>query len=147
MSKHTEIRFEEAVEGALTAKGGYLQGRSSDFDPTLALFPDEVIVFIETSQPKRWQSLVKLHGDQAGEMLLGALVKELASKNALHVLRHGFKCFGKTFRLAYFAPNTGMNPEATAAYSHNRLRVTRQVHFSEKHPNKTEKKPPSEKPD
>jgi len=81
--------------------------------------------------------LVKLHGEQAGEVLLASLVKELASKTALHVLRHGFKCFGKTFRLAFFAPNTGMNPEAAAAYGHNRLRVTRQVRFSEKHPGKS----------
>ncbi|MFB4203228.1 type I restriction endonuclease subunit R [Arhodomonas sp. KWT2] len=131
---HQEIYFEQAMEQSLTEHGGYEQGAPQGFDPARALFPDEVIAFIQASQPQRWQSLVKLHGDQAGEVLLSALFKELASKNALHVLRHGFKCFGKTFRLAYFAPNTGMNPEAAAAYGHNRLRVTRQVHFSETHP-------------
>lgn len=134
---HQETYFEQAMEQSLIGHGGYEKGDPQGFDPARALFPDEVTAFIQTSQPKRWQSLVKLHGDQAGEVLLGALVKELASKNALHVLRHGFKCFGKTFRLAYFAPNTGMNPEAAAAYGHNRLRVTRQVHFSEKHPNRS----------
>jgi type I restriction enzyme R subunit len=132
---HQEIYFEQAMEQSLIEHGGYVKGDPRGFDPALALFPEEVLAFIQASQPARWQSLVKLHGDKAGDALLGSLVKELASKNALHVLRHGFKCFGKTFRLAYFAPNTGMNPEAAAAYGHNRLRVTRQVHCSEKHPN------------
>ncbi|MFI9653288.1 type I restriction endonuclease [Guyparkeria sp. GHLCS8-2] len=137
MSKHTEIRFEEAVEESLINKGGYLKGKASDFEASFALFPEEVLAFIEASQPTRWRSLVNLHGEKAGDVLVGSLVKELASKNALHVLRHGFKCFGKTFRLAYFAPNTGMNPQAAEAYAHNRLRVTRQVHFSERNSQKS----------
>ena len=134
---HQESYFEQSMEQSLIERGGYEKGDPKGFDPGRALFPDEVIAFVETSQPKRWQALVKLHGDKAGEVLLDSLVKELGSKNALHVLRHGFKCFGKTFRLAYFAPNTGMNPEAAEAYAHNRLRVTRQVHFSERHPQKS----------
>ena len=134
---HQETYFEQAMEQSLIERGGFERGDAGGFDPARALFPDEVITFVAASQPQRWQSLVNLHGDQAGEVLLGSLVKELATKNALHVLRHGFKCFGKTFRLAYFAPNTGMNPEATEAYAHNRLRVTRQLHFSEKHPHQS----------
>ena len=35
-------------------------------------------------------------------MLIKALVKELAIKGTLHILRHGFKFYGKVFRLAYF---------------------------------------------
>ncbi|ATJ81537.1 type I restriction endonuclease subunit R [Halomonas beimenensis] len=134
---HQEIYFEQAMEQSLIEHGGYQTGDPKGFDSSRALFPAEVIAFIEASQPARWQQLAKLHGEKAEEVLLHSLVKELASKTALHVLRHGFKCYGKTFRLAYFAPNTGMNPEAAEAYGHNRLRVTRQVHFSETHPNKS----------
>jgi type I restriction enzyme R subunit len=134
---HQEIYFEQAMGQSLTQHGGYQKGDPKGFDAARALFPAEVIAFVEASQPARWQQLVKLHGEKAEEVLLGSLVKELASKTALHVLRHGFKCYGKTFRLAFFAPNTGMNPEAAEAYGHNRLRVTRQVHFSETHPKKS----------
>ncbi len=134
---HQEIYFEQAMEQSLLENGGYEKGDAADFDPALALFPDEVLAFIETSQPKPWQALVKLHGDRAGQVLLTALTKELASKTALHVLRHGFKCFGRTFRLAWFAPNSTMNPQAAQRYASNRLRVTRQVHFSETHPKKS----------
>jgi len=134
MNVHKEIRFEEAIEVALTTEGGFQKGAPGSFDAERALFPDDVIAFIQDSQPSRWQTLVDYHGAGAADALLTSLTKELASKGVLNVLRHGFKCFGKTFRLAYFAPNTGMNPEATADFGKNRLRVYRQVHFSEKRP-------------
>ena len=41
--------------------------------------------------------------------ITAALVKELDLKGSLHVLRHGFKFYGKTFRLAYFKPAHGLN--------------------------------------
>ncbi|MGK2926509.1 MAG: type I restriction endonuclease subunit R, partial [Lysobacterales bacterium] len=48
-------------------------------------------------------------------------------KGALHVLRHGFKFYGKTFRLAYFKPAHGLNDEVLALYDKNQLTITRQV--------------------
>jgi len=60
-------------------------------------------------------------------MLLNALVKELDIKGALHVLRHGFKFYGKLFRLAYFKPAHDLSPDVLALYAQNQLTVTRQV--------------------
>jgi len=51
------------------------------------------------------------------------------------VLRHGFKCFGKLFRVAYFAPASGMNPDTQKLYAANRLTVTRQLRYSARHGN------------
>ena len=48
-----------------------------------------------------------LHGAGLEALLLSTLVKELDAKGSLHVLRHGFKFYGKTFRLAYFKPAHG----------------------------------------
>ena len=62
--------------------------------------------------------------------MLEFLTKELKSKGTLHVLRHGFKCYGKTFSMACFRPNTTMNPDAEKAYTRNRLTITRQVAFT-----------------
>ncbi len=132
MSKHTEHRFEDAIAHSLTTVGGYAQGNAESFDANLGLFPDEVIAFIATTQAKRWAGLQEFHGERARDALLDALFKELPAKGALHVLRHGFKCFGKTWKLAYFAPASGMNPDALADYAANRLTATRQVHFDPK---------------
>ncbi|WP_101958100.1 type I restriction endonuclease subunit R [Xanthomonas campestris] len=130
MSGHTEHAFETAIEVGLLSSGGYHKCQSADYDEALALFPADVIGFVKGSQATRWQQLETLLGSRTQATVLEALSKELEIKGALHVLRHGFKCYGKTLRLAYFRPNSGMNPEAAAKYAHNRLTITRQVSFT-----------------
>ena len=127
--KHSEARFEDAIEIELLARG-YSKGDPKAFDAALGLFPADVVAYIGASQAKKWQSLVDLQGDAARDVLIDALVKELASKGALHVLRHGFKCFGKTFQMAAFQPASGMNPDTIAAYAQNIVTITRQVKFN-----------------
>jgi type I restriction enzyme, R subunit len=60
-------------------------------------------------------------------LLLGTLVKELDTKGSLHVLRHGFKFYGKTFHLGYFKPAHEANPDVLKLFAQNCLTVTRQV--------------------
>jgi type I restriction enzyme, R subunit len=130
MAGHTEYDFEVAIEHGLIASGGYAKGDPKGFDPATALFPDDVVAFIRASQPARWDALEAMLKDRTAATIIGSLTKELASKGALGVLRHGFKCYGKELRLAYFQPNSGMNPEAAARYAANRLTITRQVRFA-----------------
>lgn len=129
MPGHSEHAFETAIEAGLLASAGYLKRSAADYDEALALFPADVTGFIRDSQPARWQQLEALLGARTDATVLDALVKELETKGALHVLRHGFKCYGKTLRLAYFRPNSGLNPESAQQYAHNRLTITRQVAF------------------
>lgn len=68
--------------------------------------------------------------DHTGEQVLSDLSNELSSKGTLHVLRHGFRCYGKTLRLAYFRPNTGINPDTLELYAKNNLTIARQVAFT-----------------
>lgn len=130
MSGHTEHAFETAIEAGLIGTGGYAKRLPTDYDESLALFPDDVTGFLQDSQPTKWAQLEALLGAKTEATVLDSLAKELEIKGTLHVLRHGFKCYGKTFRLAYFRPNSGMNPEAAALYAANRLTITRQVAFT-----------------
>jgi type I restriction enzyme R subunit len=130
-AKHKEIAFEAAIEAHLLAQGGYEKGDPAHYDRARALDASVLIPFIQATQPKTWQTIFDYHGDNAAQTLLGDLTKALASLGMLHVLRHGFNCFGRTVRVAYFAPASGMNPDYQALYAANRLTVTRQVHFSE----------------
>ena len=130
MSGHTERDFETAIEAGLTSSGSYEKRSPSAYDEALAFFPDDVSGFLKDSQPAKWQALEALLGPKAAATLLDSLWKELELKGTLHVLRHGFKCFGKTFRMAYFRPNTRMNPKAAENYAKNRLTLTRQVAFT-----------------
>ena len=130
MSGHTERDFETSIEAGLTSSGGYETRSLSSYDEALALFPSDVTGFLKESQPAKWQALEALLGPETAPTVLDSLSKELEPKGTLHVLRHGFKCYGKTFRMAYFRPNTTMNPEAAEIYARNRLTITRQVAFT-----------------
>ena len=130
MSGRTERAFETAIEAGLTGSGGYEARNPSAYDEALALFPSDVTGFLKESQPARWQALEALLGPKTAATVLDSLSKELELKGTLHVLRHGFKCYGKTFRMAWFRPNTRMNPEAAENYARNRLTVTRQIAFA-----------------
>lgn len=129
MPGHTEYDFEHAIAYGLTKGGGFNKGKPQDFDAVTALFHDDVIAFLKASQTARWGELEAMLKERTKATVLDSLVKELASKGALGVLRHGFKCYGKALRLAYFRPNSGMNSEAALRYAANRFTITRQVEF------------------
>lgn len=129
MKQTSEAAFETAIESVLLANG-YARGDAKGFDRERAIFPDEALAFIRATQGKVWEKLETLHGEQTGARVLESLCKWLDTHGALATLRHGFKCFGKTLRIAYFRPAHGLNPELEARYQANRLGLTRQLHFS-----------------
>ena len=131
MKLTSEAAFESAIEATLLA-GGYQELEGQGFDRERAIFPAEVLAFIKATQPAIWQKLEALHGEQTGARVLESLCKLLDTHGALATLRHGFKCFGRTLRIAFFRPAHGLNPELEARYQANRMGLTRQLHFSSK---------------
>jgi type I restriction enzyme R subunit len=131
MKQTCEAAFETAIEAVLLADG-YVKLPSGDFAREQAIFPTEALAFIRQTQPKTWDKLEALHGKKTDERVLQALCKWLDTHGTLTTLRHGFKCFGKTLRIAYFRPAHGLNPELEERYQDNRLGITRQLHFSPK---------------
>ncbi|MDA8239028.1 MAG: type I restriction endonuclease [Nitrospiraceae bacterium] len=127
MKQTTEKAFESYVEEILLTKCSWKAGTNAEWDNDRALFPKQVTAFLQDTQPKLWEQMLKLHGTELEAMIVATLVKELDSKGSLHVLRHGFKFYGKTFRLAYFKPAHGLNYEILTLFGRNRLTVTRQV--------------------
>jgi type I restriction enzyme R subunit len=125
----SETAFETVIGVQLLA-AGYTAVDGQAFDRERAIFPEEALAFIRSTQPQIWSKLEALHGEQTGPRVLEALCKWLDSYGALATLRHGFKCFGKTLRIAFFRPAHGLNPELEARYQANRVGLTRQLHFS-----------------
>lgn len=128
---HTEERFEDEVARSLIEDGGYTQGNPKDYDKQYALFGNDVIAFIQATQPKLWARILGGQSDaeQAKARVISDLDKALAREGgSLSVLRHGFKCYGKTIKMAYFKPNLSLNDTAIANYDANIVKVTRQVH-------------------
>lgn len=127
MPQTNERAFESYVETILKERSGWKSGALTEWDEARALFPKRVFAFLEETQPKLWADMKALHGAGLEELLLNTLVKELDLKGTLFVLRHGFKFYGKTFRLAYFKPAHGLNYDVLALFGKNSLTVTRQV--------------------
>ena len=124
---HKESNFEQSIEESLLNCGGYVKGDPLAYDKKLAIFPDEVVSFVKDTQPEFWERFSALNSGNAESVLIDSLVRELRTKGMLSILRGGFKCFGKTVRMAFFAPNTGMDPVALARFNKNRLTVIRQL--------------------
>ena len=126
---HTEQTFEEAIESNLLEHGGYVKGSSTDFDVKLGLFPRYITNFLKQSQPKAWEKIANIHKDEVEKKVLQRLVKEIDLRGVLDVLRKGFTDYGVKFQMAYFKPESTLNPEADVLYQTNHLSVTRQLYY------------------
>lgn len=126
---HTELTFEEAIETSLLEHGGYVKGSSTDFDAKLGLFPNYIITFLKQSQPKSWDKIANIHKDEVETKVIQRLVKEIDLRGALDVIRKGFTDYGVKFQMAYFKPESTLNPEADTLYQTNYLSVTRQLYY------------------
>src|SRR5579859_7091488 len=99
---HREKAFETAVEHHLITRGGYIKTGQAYFDQEHAVDTTQLFPFIQRTQKETWDSLVKLHGTATESVILDDLCKAMDSRGSLDVLRHGFKSYGKTIRVAYF---------------------------------------------
>lgn len=132
MSIHKEIEFENDICNHLSANGWlYAEGDAKGYDTPRALFPADVMAWVQATQPDAWAALSKTHGSNAESMLLDRLRKQLDDQNrgTLDVLRVGVEMLGlkAPLKMAQFKPALAMNPDLQARYAANRLRVVRQA--------------------
>lgn len=133
MGLHNEVQFELDIcnhladQGWLYAPPG-VEGDAKGYDTPRALYPADLIAWVQETQPQAWEALSKTHGVAAPAMLLDRLRKALDDRGTLEVLRVGIDMLGlkSPLKLAQFKPALAMNPELQARYAANRLRVVRQ---------------------
>ena len=133
MAIHNEIEFENDICDHLAANGWlYDENDAANYDRQLALFPADVMAWIQQTDPDAWQTLTKNHGAATEAILLKRLRSCLDQSGTLYVIRNGFDVLGlhKPLRIAQFKPALAMNPDIMQRYAANRLRVVRQVHYS-----------------
>ena len=149
---HLEIHLETEIAEYLHAHGWEYSTTDAGYDRVLALFPEDVFTWLETTQPDEYAKVVRPQDDAAKQQrardgLLKRLTQALdadpaSSGGTLRALRDGFQYAvpsGGTarFRMAQFRPNTSLTPEAVEQYDAMRLRVIRQVHYSVRTPAKS----------
>ena len=133
MTLHQEINFEVEICQHLATHGWlHAEGDAASYDRARAIFPADVLAWVQATQPQAWEILAKNHGDKAGETLLARLRDQLDQRGTLDVLRHGIELLGlnQPLKLAQFKPALAINPDILSRYAANRLRVVQQVRYS-----------------
>ncbi|MDX2375668.1 DEAD/DEAH box helicase family protein [Microbacterium sp. LRZ72] len=148
---HLESTLENEIAEHLAANGWLYSPTDAGYDRELALFPEDMLGWLEDSQPTEFAKVVRLgdtdaQRDAAGRTMLIRVAKSLdldplKNGGTIRILHEGFSMVplhGGTvkFKLAQFQPATTNNPGTLDAYSKMRVRVVRQVHYSAKKPNK-----------
>jgi type I restriction enzyme, R subunit len=128
---HTERAFEELIVDELTVDDSWVTGDPRGYDAALGLYPEDVIGFVEETQPSRWERLGKLTGSApaAQQALLKRVAAQLDKHGAVKVLRDGTSERGVSLSLCQLKPAHSIHMETGERYAANRLRVVRQVRF------------------
>ena len=131
MPTYTETDFEDHIEQHLN-QSDYRSLQSSHYDKSLCLIPSETLRFIQMTQLTEYQKLERQYGTETPDKLLDRVGREIKNRGVLDVLRKGVRDRGCHFKLTYFLPSSGMNPDHQQLYKQNRFSLIRQLHYSEK---------------
>ena len=129
----SEKNFEAHIEAHLLNHGWQSKSgliKDADYDRDRCLIPDAVMTFIATTQPREWQKVQAVYGDDAREKFLDRLADQIDKRGTLDVLRNGITDRGGRFKMVYFRPQTTFNEELQEMYRGNVFTVVRQLHYS-----------------
>ncbi|MCR4819165.1 MAG: DEAD/DEAH box helicase family protein [Fretibacterium sp.] len=125
-----EKRFESDIETALLSPaGGYVKGTDT-YDPTLGLYVNTLIDFIQRTQPKEWARFGNTNKVDPVRKFCRTFNDACEAEGLLYVLRHGFKHRGIPFRVCYFRPESSLNQTSAAQYAKNNVACYRQWYYS-----------------
>ena len=131
MPTYTEENFEDHIEAHLNASG-YRSRQPVFYNRRLCLIHDEMLEFIQGTQPKTYQKLERQYQKETPEKLLIGISKAIERRGVLDVLRNGVVDRGCYFDLTYFRPASSMNPDLQKRYAQNRFSLVRQLKYSQK---------------
>ncbi len=90
MTTAAELAFEEEICSHLAGQGWlHADGDAALYDRARALFPPDLIAWIQATQPDACAALVKSRGPAAEAALLDRVRKQLDDRGTLEVMRHG----------------------------------------------------------
>ncbi|MEU7714464.1 DEAD/DEAH box helicase family protein [Micromonospora chalcea] len=133
-----EEQFEAEICEHLAAHGWLYSPNDAGYDAERALFPEDVLGWLEDTQPEQLAKVVKIGSASEGKQrqhVLDAIEKRLDAPmshggGTLNVLRRPISHVNATLRMCQFKPATTLNAKTVEDYGKVRLRVMRQVHFS-----------------
>lgn len=126
---HQEKHFEAYIVSKLEAQG-WKVGSTLHYDTDRALYPDDLINWLEATQPEKWSKLCKDNGERSREILMDRLAKALEQHGTMHVFRNGFSIAGcGHLDISEAAPEDKRNEFVIKRYTSNVLRVVPQLQY------------------
>jgi len=129
MNKHKEITFETEIIQYLT-QHNWREGTSNGYDQALALYSEDLITYIKSTQPKEYKKFQKRHQGNTDATLCKHIASQMDKQGSLYYLRHELKEINARFKLCQFKPDL-YSDILMEKYDKNILRVVRQVYYSE----------------
>jgi len=136
-----EAAFQQDIVDQMTACGWKL-GDPAKYDRTLALYTEDCLAYVKTTQPKVWKKYEKLYPANPELAFVEKLASQLSKADplasdkslrtfgTLGVLRHDLRDKSASFKLCQFKPEHGLNPDTLAMYEGNILRVVPELVYS-----------------
>jgi type I restriction enzyme R subunit len=123
-----EAAFEDNIEASLLAQG-YRKRSPGDYDRILCMDAELLLAFVQGTQPQTWARYTRQYPAGAVQRFTERLARHIERKGVLYALRNPFKDSGCHVRLAYFRPNTSLNPDEQERYRGNIFSVVRQLRY------------------
>ncbi|MBY5920944.1 type I restriction endonuclease subunit R [Ferrimonas balearica] len=127
--KARELAFQNHIIAALQSQG-WLVGHSAEYDKERALYPQDLLAYVQDTQPEVWQRFCTIYGSEPEKYLLNAAVRQLDRKGTLWLLRNQIEDRGVRLKVATFKPDSNLNPELNLRYQKNTLRVVPELIYS-----------------
>ena len=141
MDATRENNFQNDIIAQMQASGWQL-GCAKDYDRDSALYPSDVLSFVQTAQADEWEKFCQNYPIDSDHKFIELLVAQLKkadinatdqasrSYGTLGVLRHGLKSRNARFKLCQFKPEHNLNADTLARYEQNICRVVPELVYS-----------------
>ncbi len=136
-----EAAFQQDMIDQMVA-GGWKLGDPAKYDRRLALYTEDCLQYVKTTQPKAWEKYQQFYPANAEQAFIEKLASQLAKADpqasdkslrtfgTLGVLRHELRDKSASFKMCQFKPEHGLNPDTLAMYEGNILRVVPELVYS-----------------
>lgn len=128
----SEKEYQKYILKKLAASGYEVQ-TADHYNRLFAVSRQELMRFLETTQPDEMESLKKIYKEKTEEVIVSAINAEETKKRGsrLDVLKHGVEIANVPLKLMYAKPATTYNKELNKLYHENIFSVSEEVWASD----------------
>ena len=136
-----EAAFQQDIIDQMV-EGGWKLGAPAKYDRKLALYTEDCLQYVKTTQPKTWEKYKQLYPTNPEQAFIDKLSSQLSKADpqasdkhlrtfgTLGVLRNEIRDKSASFKMCQFKPEHGLNPDTLAMYEGNILRLVPELTYS-----------------